>query len=198
MPRFTRILFCWSPSPFLLGGVIEQQLKSWRSTCPESVREIQKSLYMDNLITGTTTAAKARELKVAATAIFANTTFELHKWHSNVPALESAETEAGTGDQSFAKQQLGVPRGGDCSLLGLRWNKQRDAISVAMPTEKGETTKRDFGQNCEDFRPLGAGLAPHTWQQAVISRCLQPESHVGCTTASGPCKMLEPMSESQL
>ena len=156
MPRFTRILFCWSPSPFLLGGVIEQQLKSWRSTCPESVREIQKSLYMDNLITGTTTAAKARELKVAATAIFANTTFELHKWHSNVPALESAETEAGKGDQSFAKQQLRVPRGGDCSLLGLRWNKQQDAISVAMPTEKDDTTKRGIlAKIAKTFDPLG-------------------------------------------
>ena len=159
MPRFTRVLFGLSPSPFLLGGVIEQQLKSWRSTRPESVRGIQKSLYMDDLITGTTTAAEARELKVAATAIFANTTFEQHKWHSNVPALESAETEAGTGDQSFAKQQLGVPRGGDCSLLGLRWNKQRDAISVAMPTEKAETTKRGIlAKIAKIFDPLGLAL----------------------------------------
>ena len=50
------------------------------------------------------------------------------------------------GGQSFAKQQLRVPRGGHCGLLGLRWNKQRDTTSVAVPTKKAEMTKRDCGK----------------------------------------------------
>ena len=61
--RFTRVLFGLAPCPFLLGEVIKQHLESWRPTHPESVCEIQKSLYMDDLITGATTTGKAREMK---------------------------------------------------------------------------------------------------------------------------------------
>ena len=61
--RFTRVLFGLAPCPFLLGEVIKQHLESWRPTHPESVCEIQKSLYMDDLITGATTTGKAREVK---------------------------------------------------------------------------------------------------------------------------------------
>ena len=40
--RFTRALFSLGPSPFLLGGVIEQHLDTWSSTQPEIAREIKK------------------------------------------------------------------------------------------------------------------------------------------------------------
>ena len=105
--RFTRALFGLGPSPFLLGGVIEQHLDTWSHKQPEIVREIKKNLYVDDLISGGTTVSKAREKKNAATEIFADAAFELHKWHSNVAELESTETDQ-TADQTFAKQQLGT------------------------------------------------------------------------------------------
>lgn len=39
--------------------------------------------------------------------IFADATFELHKWHSNVAELESTDADQ-VADQTFAKQQLGT------------------------------------------------------------------------------------------
>ena len=50
MLRFTRALFGLGPSPFLLGGVIEQHLKSWFDRKPESVDEIGRSMYVDDLV----------------------------------------------------------------------------------------------------------------------------------------------------
>ena len=52
------------------------------------VREIEKSLYVDDLISGGPTQAKAETIKLASVEIFAKRTFELHKWHSNMKELE--------------------------------------------------------------------------------------------------------------
>ena len=65
--RFTRALFGLGPSPFFLGGVIEQHLDIWSHKQPEIVRKIKKNLYVDDLISGGTTVSKAREKKNAAT-----------------------------------------------------------------------------------------------------------------------------------
>ena len=154
--RFTRALFGLAPSPFLLAGVIEQHLDSWSDRRPEIVSEIKKNLYVDDLISGGVSTAKARENKTAATEIFAGAAFELHKWHSNVPELESAETEQSAGEQTFAKQQLGTPEEGGGAILGLKWDKRRDKLSVAVPTEKANNTKRGIlAKIAKIYDPLG-------------------------------------------
>ena len=85
--RFTRALFGFTCSPFLLGGVVQHLVESCRDKYPEIVREIEKSLYVDDLISGGPTQAKAGTIKSASVEIFAGT-FELHKWQSNVKELE--------------------------------------------------------------------------------------------------------------
>ena len=50
--RFTRALFGLTCSPFLLGGVIKEHLKSWEAKYPNLVDEIRKGLYVDDLMTG--------------------------------------------------------------------------------------------------------------------------------------------------
>ena len=101
--RFTRVLFGLFPSPFLLGGVIQQHLESWQTRLPECVREALRSLYVDDFISGAPTVPKAKELKCETTEIFADAKFVLHKWHSNEPELE---TECENYEPTFAKQQL--------------------------------------------------------------------------------------------
>ena len=153
--RFTRALFGLGPSPFLLGGVIEQHLDTWSSTQSEIACEIKKNMYVDDLISGGTTAPKARDMKNAATEIFADAAFELHKWHSNVAELESTETDQ-TADQTFAKQQLRTSSRGESSLLGLKWDKLKDVLSVTVPTEKADNTKRGIlAKIARIYDPLG-------------------------------------------
>jgi hypothetical protein len=57
--RFTRALFGLTSSPFLLGGVIQQHLESWHPKHPAVVDEIDKSVYVDDLVSGATTTEKA-------------------------------------------------------------------------------------------------------------------------------------------
>ena len=65
--RFTCVLFGLAPSLFLLGGVIQQHLADFGTVNPEIVSKIEKSLYVDNLISGGETEMKAEQLKAKAT-----------------------------------------------------------------------------------------------------------------------------------
>ena len=76
--RFTRALFGLGPSPFLLGGVIQLHLGIFKPDYLETVPEIERGLYVDDLLTGGPTVEKARQVKKAATEIFAKATFTLH------------------------------------------------------------------------------------------------------------------------
>ena len=104
---------------------------------PEIVKEIERSLYVDDLINRGADKEKARELKETATEMFDSATFVLHKWHSNVPELETTpyvpelETTPSAPEletppsvesnetETIAKQKLGIPKGEEASLLGL-------------------------------------------------------------------------------
>jgi len=81
--RFSRVVFGLTPSPFLLNGVIQQHLENLLSRFPDSAKEILKSLYVDDLLSGGPTIEKGKQLKQEATEIFADAKLELHKWHSN-------------------------------------------------------------------------------------------------------------------
>jgi hypothetical protein len=72
-----------------LGGVIEQHLQNRQSIYPREVDEIRRSLYVDDLISGGTTVEKTEHLKKSCVTIFGEAKFDLHKWHSNNPALEA-------------------------------------------------------------------------------------------------------------
>ena len=80
------------------------------------------------MVSGGETVEKVQQLKKTSTEIFNDATFQLHKWHSNAPVLESEETQlSSSAEDTFAKQQLGVPSG-QTTLLGLSWDKERDVI----------------------------------------------------------------------
>ena len=168
--RFTRALFGLSPSPFLLGGVIQQHLDKHQQQHPDVVEEIRKSLYVDDLVSGGETVEKVQQLKKTSTEIFNDATFQLHKWHSNAPVLESEETQlSSSAEDTFAKQQLGVPSG-QTTLLGLSWDKERDVIKIEIPSGKAEPTKRGIlGKIAKIYDPLGL-ISPLTLHGKFLYR----------------------------
>ena len=70
--------------------------------------------------------------------------------------LESNQHEGELTDQTFAKQQLRQPDNGNCSLLGLAWNKNKDTISIPISNEEVPTTKRGvLTKVAKIYDPLG-------------------------------------------
>ena len=140
--RFTRALFGLVQSPFLLAGTVTVHLNKLKEKYPSEVEEIQKSLYVDDIITGGETEEEVADLKKTTIAIFEEAAFKLHKWNSNKPALEG-EVEQRDGEQSYAKQKLCV-NPGETKLLGLLWDKKRDEIAVTFPRSPSDVTKREM------------------------------------------------------
>ena len=155
------MLFGLTSSPFLLGGVIEAHLSNWEEKEPDVVAKLRKELYVDDLISGAITVHKAREVKDKATIIFQDACFTLrHKWHSNAPELEAVQSSTkDTEEATYAKQQLDAPRGTMSSMLGLPWNKERDTVSVEVPSEQATLTKRGIlVKLARIYDPLGLAL----------------------------------------
>ena len=62
-------------------------------------------------------------MRDGATGVFADATFKLHKWNSNVEELEPKS------ENTYAKQQLGA-KGNESKILGIPWDKQNDTLRV--------------------------------------------------------------------
>ena len=93
-------------------------------------------------------------LKRGVIEMFADAKFDLHKWHSNVPDLEVSSED---DEPTFAKQSLGnAPSDGKTKLLGLPWDKVQDTLSVVLPMEPAELTKRGILANlAQVYEPIG-------------------------------------------
>jgi hypothetical protein len=166
--RFTRALFGLTTSPFLLGGVIEAHLSTWEDREPETFAKLKRELYVDDLISGSTTVQGASELKAKASDIFGDACFQLHKWHSNARELESNQDPA--AEPTYAKQHLQKPDGGASSLLGLNWDKNSDTLSVTFPQEEAVATKRGvLTKLAKIYDPLGIA-SPATLSGKLLYR----------------------------
>ena len=142
---------------------------NWEEREPELVAKIRKELYVDDLISGSTTVCKTRELKDKTKEIFQDACFNLHKWHSNVPELESEQSPKEEGEPTYAKQQLGVLQG---SMLGLPWNKEQDSLSITVPPEKATLTKRGIlAKLAKIYDPLGL-VSPETLSGKLVYRAV--------------------------
>ena len=60
--------------------------------------------------------------------------------------------------------------GGECSLLGLTWNKNADRIGINIPAERSPSTKRGvLGKVARIYDPLGL-VSPFTLGDKLLYR----------------------------
>ena len=79
--RFTRAFFGLAPSLFLLAAVIKEHLHTCKATQSRAdlVAEIERSLYVNDLISGSKFVSQALQVKETATEVFNDVRFKLHK-----------------------------------------------------------------------------------------------------------------------
>ena len=90
--------------------------------------------------------------------------FKLYKWNSNASELElNDEVTVGNDEETYAKQQLG----GDLTqttMLGLKWNKWKDTLTVSFPAVITNTTTTHWL-----YSTVGLLLDP--WRRTISSVC---------------------------
>lgn len=82
--RHKRVVFGVTSSPFLLGAVLGLHLSRMRSAYPDAVRLMERSFYVDNLITSVNTIDEYQALRNEATAVMMKGQMNLRCWVSNV------------------------------------------------------------------------------------------------------------------
>ena len=157
--RFTRALFGLNQSPFLLQGTINHHLEESNICDKRTVEKIKRDTYVDDIISGDETMSECRKLKENLINLFGDATFTLHKWHSNVAEYEMQADESPQEVTTYAKQQLEnqyEEHQAVTTILGLRWNKRQDQLSVEFPKPTTEVTKRAMLQKLASiYDPLG-------------------------------------------
>ena len=140
--RFTRVVFGVSSSPFLLNATLNHHLDTYRESDPTFVDKLLSSIYVDDLVSGSSDLESAYKLYVKSKLRFASAGFKLRKFVTNSEELRQLiqeEPSASGGrmgepthaeeDQSYAKSSLGTQteeRQGISKVLGVQWDVAQD------------------------------------------------------------------------
>jgi hypothetical protein len=145
--RYTTVVFGNTSSPFSLGIVLEHHLEKY--TMSEVGADMDRKLYMDNLVTGVDNDNQAVNYYYTARGIMRNGGFNLRQWLSNSVDLSRITELEGT-----------KTKGTSTSVLGMLWNAEIDMLSFQMksllPVYTAKVTKRSvLSGACSVFDPIG-------------------------------------------
>lgn len=198
--RFNRLVFGLRPSPSILGATIRHHLRLYKQSEPEMAEMLERSLYVDDLITGTETDEEALVVYKKSKQIMAEGGFNLRKWNSNsrtlLRAIESVENSSGAqsnqditteDDESYAKLST-TPRSSEVKndtivkVLGLNWDTASDEFffdltelykyGSSLPATKRSVLKL----TAKIFDPIGF-LTPFTVAMKILFQELCPRQN---------------------
>ena len=77
--RFTRLVFGLRPSPAILNSTIREHLSKYKNVYPDIVQQVEDSLYVDDLVSGSENDDAGFELYETAKKVMAEGSFNLRK-----------------------------------------------------------------------------------------------------------------------
>ena len=119
--RFTRIPFGVESSPFMLGATVQHHLDHQSIDFEDTVQALKDNTYVDNIMQIGSDSSELEKFKSEATEILESAKLPIHKWESNVEALDS--------------QDMPNPS----KILGLAWDKKEDELWISVPEYSQET-----------------------------------------------------------
>ena len=149
--RFNRLLFGLRPSPSILGATIVHHLRLYKESEPEMAALLEKSFYVDDLLSGAGNEETTLEIYRKSKRIMADGGFNLRKWNCNslkvmseISNSERPQEDLATqsnltsddtieDDQSYAKTTTGLDSPSTTEntvvkVLGLNWNTLSDEL----------------------------------------------------------------------
>ena len=124
--RFARVLFGAEASPFVLGATLQHHLNQQPAEFQYTVDALKKNTYVDNLMHGGEDVEDLVKFKEESSTILESGKFPVHKWESNVAALENE----------------GMPN--PTKFMGHKWEKHEETLEVTVSSYQDDelVTKR--------------------------------------------------------
>ena len=150
--RFCRLLFGLVSSPFGLNATVHNHIGKYEQIDPQFVREVIRSLYVDDFASGKNLLEGSFELYQKLKYRFREGGFNMRKWASNgdklmemierqeceLPSTVKTDAKLGTGrqkvtedDESYSKVVLNnnvVCNESKIKVLGSTWNRESDKL----------------------------------------------------------------------
>ena len=156
------MVFGVTASHFLLNATLRHHLELHSETHGELVSKVLRSIYVDDIVTGSHSEDEAYELCTGAKTLLKSGAFNLRKFLSNSRSLQtkideeessnrSNTAEPSDSKETFTQATLGVPQGlcdSEHKVLGITWNVSSDQIlfsltNLAKQAKNLEPTKRN-------------------------------------------------------
>ena len=133
--QFCRVIFGAGPSPFLLNATLRHHLDKYKEDDPDFVEKIKSSLYIDDLVSGSSTVKEAFAMFTKVKSRLQEAGFHMHKWKTNNSQLREAikgavdvqERSYVERDTTCAKESLGRKES-ESKVLGVKWDIEEDVL----------------------------------------------------------------------
>lgn len=145
--RYTRVPFGIKSSPYLLAISILFAMSL--NETPEVVKEIEQSMYVDNLLTGASSIEEALEKQIVHKQAFRKINMNLREFMCNSSEIVN---QIPLEDRMEAKEKI--------KLLGNQWDLINDTLAVKFKLNiSGKLTKRTvLTAIAANFDPLGISI----------------------------------------
>ncbi len=176
--RMTRVTFGISASSFAANMAMRQNALDFASKYPSAAEVVNKSLYVDDCLTGAETVDEARKLQIELQALFGQAKFLLRKWNTSDPsALDHVPSDL---RESPASQViLDTPR--YTKTLGIEWESRKDVFRLAIaeiPASKTLTKRLLVSDLAKTFDVLG-WISPSTIKAKILLQRLWERKVIG-------------------
>ena len=124
--RFTRLVFGFTQSPFVLDATVQHHLQNYINKLEELVKQIR-----------CTNSKRRRHTNIQRRRVC------LTKVALKFPWARINNPEQSSTEQTYAKQQLGV-KSDETKMLGIKWDKKKDKLNIEIPPPIQKITKRNI------------------------------------------------------
>lgn len=144
-------------APYLSTRCLIELANQNEQQFPEIANIIRRDFYVDDLLTGTDSVERARDIVYKVSNILASAGFKLRKWISNESAILRDIPEE---DQN--PNYVNFIEGGQTKTLGLTWQAHHDTLAyLRRDLPQVKVTKRTIlSEMTQIFDPLGL-LSPY-------------------------------------
>ncbi|GFT99893.1 integrase catalytic domain-containing protein [Trichonephila clavipes] len=126
--RFNRVNFGVSSSPFLLAATIRNHIEKYKQEFPDTVELLDRSFYVDDLISGGNEFEEALQTSRRAKHIMGAAGMDLRKWITNdANLMEQWKKEDFNVHPVHETVRLGA---NGTKVLGLSWNTNEDYLTT--------------------------------------------------------------------
>lgn len=142
MYHFNRHCFGVTCSPYVLAATIKAHIKKYEITHPLAYEMLSKSLYVDDLFFGSSTAQEAFELSADAVSILKAANMTMRKFDTNSKDLRKLWENSNLIELNEHTNESHL------KVLGLNWNNKEDTLgldlrSLLSDLNDKECTKRN-------------------------------------------------------